>query len=165
MQQKTGNFQARQKNQIVQAINVAKTKRHKPTWTAAGPLKTTSGGRAYEIRNEFEWHTHRLDYNSDFSAWDMDVLVSTGILDVTQTRSYFAEPRLAYGDPEHVSRVTLVIHCLQLGYIAWFGLDVPLTDWTPIDWFQHLLQCQWFWPIKTGQWCNSLLLCRPDVAA
>ena len=49
----------------------------------------------------------------------MDVLVSlnaTGILDITQARSYFAETRLTYGDPEYVSRVLLVIHSLQLGY-------------------------------------------------
>ena len=65
-------------------------------------FKTSSGGRAHEIRNEFEWYTHRLECNSDFSAWDVDVLVSlnsAGILDVTQTRSYFAEPHLTYGRP------------------------------------------------------------------
>ena len=109
------NFQEHQKNQMGQAINAATTKKHKPAWTAGDPLKTTSG-RTHEIRKEFEWHTHRLEYNPDFSAWDVVFLNSMDILDVTiQARKYFAERHLTHGDPEYVSRVSLVIHCLQLG--------------------------------------------------
>ena len=151
----------------LQAINAAKTKRHKPAWTTAGPLKTSSGGRTHEMKNEFEWHTHRLEFYSDFSAWDVDVLVSlnaTGILDITQARSYFAETRLTYGDPEYVSRVLLVIHSLQLGYrmiSAWMFQ----SDWPQINRRQHRFQCQLFWRTKTGQGWNSRLLCCPDVAA
>ena len=48
-------------------INAAKTKWHKPV-RAAVPVKTSSGGRAHDMRNKLEWHTHRLECNSDFSA-------------------------------------------------------------------------------------------------
>ena len=94
--------------------------RQKPAWATAVPTsKYQSGGTAHEMRNEFEWHTHQLECNSDFSAWDVgrsSSLNSTSILDDTQARGYFPESRLTYRDLEYVSRVSLVIHWLQLGY-------------------------------------------------
>ena len=47
-----------------------KDKAAQHAWTAADPLKISSGGRAHKMRNEFEWHTHQLECNSDFSAWE-----------------------------------------------------------------------------------------------
>ena len=139
-----------------------------PTWMSSSrPTQNIKWWeRAHDMRNEFEWHTHRLEMSLWFfclRCGRSGSLSSTSILDVTQTRSYFAEPCLTYGDPEYVSRVSLVIHCLQLGY-RMIQPGCSTVRWTPINRLQHPFQCQWFWLIKTGQGCNSLLLCRPDIA-
>ena len=137
--------------------------------TGSGPTQNVKWWENTRMRNEFKWHIHRLDCNSDFSAWEVDILVSLnsmGILDVTQTRS----------SANFRSHVWLMVtqntfrECRWWSTafswaIAWFGLDVSLSDWTPTNWLQHPFQCQLFWPIKTGRGRNSLLLCRPDVAA
>ena len=63
-----------------------------------------------------DWNTTLIILLEMWTFWTSSSLNSTGVLDVIQTRSYFPEPRPSYGDPEYVSGVSLVIHCLQLGY-------------------------------------------------
>ena len=115
-----------------------------------GPLKTSSSGRTHEMRNELERYTHQLECNSDFSAWDVNVLVSLnsrGILDVTQARSYYARgtsnswrPRMRFKSVVGDRWSTAFSWA-----IAWFCLDVPLS---PINRLQHPFQCQWFGQLR-----------------
>ena len=99
-----------------------KTRRFKPSNAAKTKTCMSNSGAHFKIpkwwdstRNEkWIWMTY-----SDFSAWDVgrsSSLNSTSILDVTQARGYFPESRLTYRDLEYVSRVSLMIHWLQLGY-------------------------------------------------
>ena len=172
MQQKTGNSQGRQRTRRFKPsimINAAKTKWHKPV-RAAVPVKTSSGGRAHDMRNKLEWHTHRLECNSDFSA-EMSTFCCPWTrwahLDVTQTQELLFRATSDLWRPR-IRRKSVVGDPLPSTGIshdsAWM---FPCLIEPPINRLQYPFQCQRFWQVKTqaGQGCNSLLLCRPDVAA
>jgi len=165
MQQETRNFQARQKNQMFQAIDSAKTKRH-------------------NLHEHWQQRAHKWWESTRNKKWIWMTYSPTGMqlwffclrcgrsgvwtrmefLDVTQTRSYFAETTSDLWRP-------------RIRFESVIGDPLPLAGLShdSVWMFDRLIEPQLIgfnirsnasgFPIKTGQGCNYLLLCRLDVAA
>ena len=84
---------------------------NRPTRTRLGVFGNIKRWKSPQnSKTESKWHTHQLESDSDFSAWNIDgsavfELDHCNISAVVQTGSH-----LAYGDPEDILRATSMIH-------------------------------------------------------